>query len=84
MSKGQGNPSQASGDRLYFPGVQAPGDRSHKVLQSDDPSQKNPGQAAGDRLHLPVFTRISQVTETEASLWTVIVGCRKENTGVVP
>ena len=31
MSQARRIPGQASGDRLHFPRVQAPGDRSHKV-----------------------------------------------------
>ena len=51
--KDQENPGQACGDRLHFPGVQAPGDWSRKVQQSDDPSQDYPGQVSNYRLHFP-------------------------------
>ena len=47
--RGQVNPSQASGDRLHLPGVEASGDRSHEVQESDDPRQENSGQASEDR-----------------------------------
>ena len=52
---------------MHVRGVQAPGDWSHKVQQSDDPSHGNLDQASDDRLHFPVSTRKSRVTEQEAS-----------------
>ena len=57
--KGQVNLSQALDDWLHIPGVEASGDRSHKVAQLDDPRQEKPGKALGDRLHFLGFTRNS-------------------------
>ena len=60
-AEGQEKPSQASGDRLHFPGVQAGRDPSHKVQQSDDPSQENPGPGSGDGLAVPRSHRTRSV-----------------------
>ena len=46
--KGPENTGLPSARRLHFFGVQALGDRSRMVLQSDVRSQENPGQASGD------------------------------------
>ena len=64
--QGPGESSSGIGRPTDFPGVQARGDRSRMVQQSDDPSQENPGQTSGDRLHFPAPTR-NLVMESGAS-----------------
>ena len=66
-SPGPGESSSGIGRPTDFPGVQARGDRSRMVQQSDDPSQENPGQTSGDRLHFPAPTRNLEVMESGAS-----------------
>ena len=65
--KGQENPSQTSGDRLHCVGVRASGDQSHKVQQSDGPSQEKSRPGIGDRLHFAGSTRNPEGEEPEAS-----------------
>ena len=62
--KGQENSGQASGDRLNFSGVQAPGDQSRMVQQSDV-------RGTDDQLRFPGSTGNPEVTEPGALDWKV-------------
>ena len=73
------NPSQASGDRLLFLGVEASGEWSQKVQQSDDSSWENPGHASGDRLLFQVPPGFLESRNQKRQIWKSTIGCRKES-----